>query len=251
MEVIYERCCGIDVHKKMLAVCLFTGRQKEIRNYGTMTEDIQEMIQWLKESNCQAVAMESTGVYWKPVYNLLEEEGMNLIVANAQHVKTVPGRKTDVKDAEWIADLARHGLIRPSFIPNREQRELREITRYRQDLIEERAREINRIQSVLEGANIKLSGVITDISGQTGMRILRALIEGTEDVDRLSELSLGKAREKIPQLKRALKGSVKEHQRMMLRHQVNHIEMLDKEIAQLDSEIKKNGICSRADRVAG
>lgn len=239
MEVIYERCCGIDVHKKMLAVCLYTGRQKEIRKYGTMTEDIQEMIQWLKENRCQAVAMESTGVYWKPVYNLLEPEGMRLIVGNAQHIKAVPGRKTDVKDAEWIADLARHGLIRASFIPCREQRELRELTRYRQDLIEERAREINRIQAVLEGANIKIASVITDISGQTGMRILQALVDGITDVDALSDLALGRVKEKIPELKRALAGSVQEHQRMMLRHQLNHIRAMGAEIQTLDEEIKK------------
>lgn len=239
MEVIYERCCGIDVHKKMLAVCLFTGRQKEIRNYGTMTEDIRELAKWLKEKQCQAVAMESTGVYWKPVYNLLEEEGIKIIVANAQHIKAVPGRKTDIKDAEWIADLARHGLIRASFIPNREQRELRELTRYRQDMIEERAREINRIQAVLEGANIKLSGVITDISGQTGLRILNALVDGMTDLDQLSELALGKARSKIPEIKRALDGSIKEHQKMMLRHQLHHIHTLDIEITPLDEEIKK------------
>lgn len=250
MEVIYERCCGIDVHKKMLAVCLFNGRQKEIRNYGTMTEDVLEMVKWLKEADCQAVAMESTGVYWKPIYNLLEEEGMRLIVANAQHIKSVPGRKTDVKDAEWIADLARHGLIRASFIPKREQRELREITRYRQDLIEERAREFNRIQAVLEGANIKLASVITDISGATGKRILRAIVDGIEDPEQLSELSLGCARKKIAELQRALKGSVKDHQRMMLRHQLNHVEMLDNEIKQLDLEIKKNRICSRTNRIA-
>lgn len=239
MEVIYERCCGIDVHKKMLAVCLFTGRHKEIRKYGTMTEDIREMVKWLKGSQCQAVAMESTGVYWKPVYNLLEEEGMKLIVANAQHIKAVPGRKTDVKDAEWIADLARHGLIRASFIPSREQRELRELTRYRQEMIEERAREFNRVQAVLEGANIKLAGVITDISGKTGMRILHAMVDGNVDAAQLSGLALGRAKEKLPELKRALDGSVKEHQRMMLKHQISHIESLDKEITLLDEEIKK------------
>lgn len=250
MEVIYERCCGIDVHKKMLAVCLFNGRQKEIRNFGTMTEDVLEMVKWLKEADCQAVAMESTGVYWKPIYNLLEEEGMRLIVANAQHIKSVPGRKTDVKDAEWIADLARHGLIRASFIPSREQRELREITRYRQDLIEERAREFNRIQAVLEGANIKLASIITDISGATGMRILRAIVEGQADAEQLSELALGCARKKITDLQRALKGSVREHQRAMLRHQLNHVEMLDSEIKQLDLEIKKNRVCRRANKTA-
>lgn len=239
MDVIFERCCGIDVHKKMLMVCIFTGRQKEIREFGTMTEDIRSLIGWLQEKKCQAVAMESTGVYWKPVYNLLETEGMTLIVANAQHIKAVPGRKTDVKDAEWIADLARHGLIKSSFIPNREQRELRELTRYRQDLVEERAREINRIQAVLEGANIKLAGVLTDISGKSGMSMLEALINGKTDAATLSDLALGRAREKLELLEKAMEGSVGQHQRMMLRHQVDHIRFLDAEIERLDEEVKK------------
>ena len=157
MEVVYERCCGIDVHKNMLMVCIFTSvRKKEIREFGTMTEDIQKLAEWIKETNCQVAAMESTGVYWKPVYNILESEGVELIVVNAQHIKAVPGRKTDVKDAEWIADLVRHGLVKASFVPNREQRELREMVRYRNEIINERARELNRIQAVLEGANIKL-----------------------------------------------------------------------------------------------
>ena len=157
MEVVYERCCGIDVHKNMLMVCIFTGvRKKEIREFGTMTEDIQRLAEWIKETNCQIAAMESTGVYWKPVYNILESEGIELIVVNAQHIKAVPGRKTDVKDAEWIADLVRHGLVKASFVPSREQRELREMVRYRNEIVNERARELNRIQAVLEGANIKL-----------------------------------------------------------------------------------------------
>lgn len=239
MEVIYERCCGIDVHKKMLMACMFVGRQKEIREFGTMTEDIRELSSWVKETGCEAVAMESTGVYWKPVYNLLEEEGVRLIVANAQHIKGVPGRKTDVKDAEWIADLTRHGLINASFIPSREQRETREITRYRQDLIEERAREINRIQAVLEGANIKLGSVLTDISGKSGMNMLHALVNGTTDAETLSRLALGRAAEKVEQLQKAMEGSVGTHQRDMLRHQLSHIEYLDDEISILDAEIKK------------
>lgn len=239
MDVIYERCCGIDVHKKMLMACIFIGRQKEIREFGTMTEDIRELTGWLKERKCQAVAMESTGVYWKPVYNILEMEGMTLIVANAQHIKAVPGRKTDVKDAEWIADLVRHGLIKSSFIPNREQRELRELTRYRQDLVEERAREISRMQAVLEGANIKLASVLTDISGKSGMSMLEALIDGKTDASVLSDLALGRAREKLELLVKAMEGSVGQHQRMMLRHQVDHINFLAEEIERLDEEIKK------------
>ena len=150
MEVLYKRCCGIDIHKNMMVDCVFTSvRKKEIRQFSTMTEDILQLVLWLKETNCEMAAMESTGSYWKPIYNIFEEEQIPIMVVNAQHIKGVPGRKTDVKDAEWIADLVRHGLVKASYIPNRKQRELREITRYRQEIIEERARELNRIQAVL------------------------------------------------------------------------------------------------------
>lgn len=145
MEVLYKRCCGIDIHKNMMVACVFTSvRKKEIRQFSTMTEDILQLVSWLKETNCEMAAMESTGSYWKPVYNIFEKDQIPIMVVNAQHIKGVPGRKTDVKDAEWIADLVRHGLVKASYIPNREQRELREITRYRQEMIEERTRELNR-----------------------------------------------------------------------------------------------------------
>ena len=182
MEVLYKRCCGIDIHKNMMVACIFTSvRKKEIRQFSTITEDILQLVSWLKETDCEMVAMESTGSYWKPVYNIFEEEQIPIMVVNAQHIKGVPGRKTDVKDAEWIADLVRHGLVKASYIPNRDQRELREITRYRQEVIEERARELNRIQAVLEGCNVKLSSVITDISGKSGMTILKAIVSGETD----------------------------------------------------------------------
>ncbi len=239
MEVIYERCCGVDVHKNKVTVCLFTGKKKEIREYGTMTDDILNLWDWLRDSDCQVVAMESTGVYWKPIYNILEEKGMQLIVANAQHIKAVPGRKTDIKDAEWIADLVRHGLVKQSYIPIRDQRELREMTRYRQSLAEERARALNRIQSVLEGANIKLANVVTDINGKSSMAILRAIAGGNTNPQELSLLAEGRLLEKIELLRRALIGSIGEHQRTMIAFQVKHIEFLNQEIAELDVEIKK------------
>jgi transposase len=239
MDVIYERCCGIDVHKKMVMACIIVKGKKEIREFGTMTDDLMEMIAWVKETDCQVVAMESTGVYWKPVYNLLESEGIHVIVVNAQHIKGVPGRKTDVKDAEWICDLTRHGLVKASFIPSREQRELRELTRYRQDLIEERAREINRIQAVLEGANIKLASVITDVNGKTGQNILQAISKGTTDSEMLSELACGSVKSKRDDLKRALTGSIGTHQQRMIEHQLNHIVFLNQEIERLDEDIKK------------
>lgn len=240
MEVIYKQCCGIDIHKNMLMACVYTSvRKKEIRQFGTLTDDILQLVDWLKDTNCEMVAMESTGNYWKPVYNILEEERIPVIIVNAQHIKGVPGRKTDVKDAEWIADLVRHGLVKASYIPDREQRELREITRYRQELIEERSRELNRIQAVLEGANIKLGSVIADINGKSGIGILKAIISGNTDPISLSELAQGVARNKIPELQKALNGSIKEHQIIMLTHQLEHIDILSSIISGLDEDIKK------------
>lgn len=237
MEILYERCCGIDVHKKMVMACIYVKRKKEIREFGTMTDELMELARWIREKDCQMVAMESTGVYWKPVYNLLEEEGIETIVVNAQHIKNVPGRKTDVKDAQWICDLTRHGLVRASFIPDRRQRELREMTRYRQDLIEERARELNRIQAVLEGANIKLGSVVSDINGKTGRKILTALSEGVYDRDALCNLAVGSLKNKRELLGRAVSGVMGDHQRRMLAHQLRHITFLDEEIARLDEDI--------------
>lgn len=240
MEVWYKRCCGIDIHKNMMVACVFTSvRKKEVRQFSTMTEDILQLVSWLKETGCEMAAMESTGSYWKPVYNILEEEHIPIMIVNAQHIKEVPGCKTDVKDAEWIADLVRHGLVKASYIPNREQRELREMTRYRQEMIKERARELNRIQAVLEGCNIKLGSVITDISGKSGMAILKAIISGETDPIVLSELAEGRARNKLQEMRRALQGRVLEHQQKMLEHQLVHMESLTSLISDLDEDIKK------------
>lgn len=240
MEVLYERCCGIDVHKNMLMVCIFMGtRKKEIREFGTMTDDILNLCSWIKETGCQVAAMESTGVYWKPVYNILESEGIETIVVNAQHIKAVPGRKTDVKDAEWIADLVRHGLVKASYVPNREQRELREMVRYRNEIVNERARELNRIQAVLEGANIKLASVVSDISCKSSMAMLHAIIQGTTDVEVLSGFAEGKLIHKIPELRKALKGSIRFHQMQMLKLQMEHIDFLTKSIEEMDEDIQK------------
>ncbi|EGD50854.1 transposase IS116/IS110/IS902 family protein [Thermoanaerobacter ethanolicus JW 200] len=182
--------------------------------------------------------MESTGSYWKPIYNLLELESIKILLVNAKHIKNVPGRKTDVKDAEWIASLLQHGLLQGSFVPDREQRELRELVRYRKSLIEEKSRELNRIQKVLEGANIKLSSVVSDINGASSRSILEAIINGEENPEILAELSQGKLKNKMDELKRALKGLINHHQRMLLEIQLRHIDYLDEEIAKLDEEIK-------------
>ncbi|WP_126425848.1 IS110 family transposase [Brevibacillus marinus] len=239
MDVVYSHVCGLDVHKKNVVACVITPQAKEIRTFSTMTEDLLSLLDWIKQHGCTHVAMESTGSYWKPIYNLLEMEGLQTLVVNAKHIKNVPGRKTDVKDAEWIAGLLRHGLLQGSFIPNREQRELRELIRYRRSLIEERAREVNRIQKVLEGANIKLSSVASDILGKSGRAMLEAMIAGETDAVVLSELAQKRLKNKKPELIKALNGLVGPHQRLMLQAQLRHIDDLDALIQQLDEEIKR------------
>lgn len=189
MDAIYQRCCGIDVHKRLIVACLRVGRKEEIRSFGTSTDEICQMITWLEENQCEIAAMESTGSFWKPLYNLLELCGLTTIVANAQHIKNVPGRKTDEKDSQWIAKLLQHGLLQPSYIPSRDQRELREISRYRKSLTEERARDLNRLQKVLEGGNIKLSSVVKDINGTTSRELLELMLkEGVNETNRRASL---------------------------------------------------------------
>ncbi|MGI6285055.1 IS110 family transposase [Neomoorella humiferrea] len=237
MRIVYQRCCGLDVHKKSITVCLLTPEGKEIKTFGTMTGDILALIDWLKEKGCTHVAMESTGVYWKPIYNLLEQEDIETLVVNAQHIKAVPGRKTDVKDAEWIAELLQHGLLQGSYIPKREQRELRELVRYRRSLINERNREANRLMKVLEGANIKLSSVASDVLGVSGRAMLQAIIDGTEDPELLANLARGRMKNKKEELMRALHGLIGPHQRLLLAAQLEHIDFLNQQIARLDQEI--------------
>lgn len=236
MQVLHERCCGLDVHKKTVAVCVITPEGQETRTFSTMTNDLMRLADWLREKGITHVAMESTGVYWKPIYNLLEDE-FTLLVVNAHHIKTVPGRKTDVKDAEWIADLLRHGLVKGSFVPDRPQRELRELVRYRRSLIQERSQVINRIQKVLEGANIKLSAVASNVVGASGRAMLEAMVSGTEDAQVLATLAKGKLRDKRSALEEALHGLMGAHQRMMLESQLRHLDFLDQEIARLDEEV--------------
>lgn len=236
MDVINPRCCGLDVHKKTVVACIITTRTKETRTFSTMTKDLLELKDWLNECGVTHVAMESTGVFWKPIYNLLEDD-FKVMVINAQHIKTVPGRKTDVKDAEWIADLLRHGLVRGSFVPNRQQRELRELVRYRRGLIRQRADVINRIQKVLEGANIKLSSVATDVVGVSGRAMLEAMVRGTDDPETLAAMAKGSLRDKQADLIEALRGLVGPHQRTLLGSLLSHLDFLDKEISRLDSEV--------------
>ncbi|MCL4533746.1 MAG: IS110 family transposase [Bacteroidetes bacterium] len=250
MEVTYQRCAGLDVHKKELTACVMVstseaGVHKEIRSFGTMTQDLLELADWLEGQGVSHVAMESTGVYWKPIYNLLEER-FELLLVNAQHIKAVPGRKTDVKDAEWIADLLRHGLLRASLVPDKTQRELRELTRYRTSLVREWAAEVNRLQKTLEvargdsprrGANIKLGSVASDVMGVSGHLMLKAIIAGQDDPSVLADLAQRQLRDKLPELMKALQGRLGPHQRFMLAQQLEHIEFLDGVIAQLSQEI--------------
>ncbi|MDQ0168557.1 transposase [Bacillus horti] len=202
-----------------------------------MTRNLVELVDWIKSKNCTHVGMESTGDYWKPIYNLLECEDVQPIVVNAQHIKSVPGRKTDVKDAEWIARLVRHGLVRGSYIPNREQRELREIIRYRRSIVEERTREVNRLQKVLEGGNIKLSSVASNVLGVSGRMMLEAIIQGETDVIVLANMAQKKLKNKKDQLMLALEGNLVRHQLIMLEKQLDHIDYLNQLIDELDEEI--------------
>ena len=236
MDSTIERCCGLDVHKKSVVACAVTPEGQEVRTFRTMTKDLLELSDWLKDHRVTHAAMESTGVYWKPVYNLLEAD-FTVWVVNAHHMKAVLGRKTDVKDAEWIADLLRHGLLRPSFIPDRPQRELRELTRHRRNLIQERTRAANRIQQVLEGANIKLGSVASNVLGVSGRAMLASLAQGEEDPKALADLAQGKLRDKIGELEEALRGVMGPHQRFMLSRLLRHFSFLDEEIDALSEEV--------------
>jgi len=202
-----------------------------------MTTDLIQLREWLLAGGVTHVAMESTGVYWKPVFNLLENHGMELLVVNARHVKAVPGRKTDVKDAEWLAELLQHGLLKASFIPDRESRERRELVRYRRSLVEQRAHLVQRIQKLLEGANIKLGDVASDVMGVSGRAMLQALAQGVDDPAAIAGMAKTGLRNKIPELERALTGSVGHHQRFLLRSQFRLLESIEAEIARLDEEV--------------
>jgi len=241
MDIVRPRCPGIDIGKRSLTACVITTDArgtpaKEIRTFGTLTSELLALADWLEAAGVTAVAMESTGSYWKPIWNLLEDR-FELLLANAAHLKAVPGRKTDVRDAEWIADLFRHGLLRASFIPPRPERELRELVRYRTTLVRERASEINRLAKVLEGANIKLGSVSTNIGGVSGRAILAALASGTTDPAVLAELARGRLRRKHDTLVEALAGSVGPHQRFLLATQLHHLADLDALVESLDAEI--------------
>lgn len=243
MKQIYGKCCGVDVHKKLIVACFKQGREQEIRKFGATTRELLELAGWLTEGGCEQVAMESTGSYWKPLYNILEATGLSAMVVNARHMKAVPGRKTDVSDAEWIADLLQHGLLKASFIPEKAQRELRELVGYRKSLIKEQASELNRLQKMLEGANIKLSGTISNINGVSGRNLLEAILNGEKiDLVKLTEMR----REKLiannlkasdEQLADDLNGILTPLQKQMMRVMLKHIDELAVHIKELDDDI--------------
>lgn len=241
MDRVYERCCGIDVHKKIVVACLRCGRKQELRDFGTTTKEILRLADWLIQNDCQMIAMESTASYWKPLYNVFESCELKAMVVNARHMKAVPGRKTDTNDAEWIADLLQHGLLRSSFIPDKSQRELRELVSYRKSLVGEKNRELNRLQKMLEGGNIKLSGTVSDINGKSARNILNMLVSGKEITrENLPDLIVGNLKASPEQILDDLQGILSPLQKRMLRVVLLHIDELNQHIASLDDEIDHN-----------
>lgn len=237
MQTVYERCCGIDVHKKLIVACFRNGKKAELRKFDTLTCSIKELANWLLDNKCQMVAMESTGAYWKPIYNILELHNIDIIIVNAHHMKTVPGRKTDVKDAEWIADLLQHGLLKASYIPSKEQRELREIVRYRKNLVEERSREINRLEKTLEGANIKLSSFVSNLIGKSSRKLLEQSLVGEVNQENIGDLIHHSMLEKKSDLLKAMDGVFSPIQKKLVRAILDHIDDMTKRIKDLDDII--------------
>ena len=243
MDTLHPHCAGLDVHKDSVVACVRHANggvkpREEVRTFGTMTADLLALGDWLAAEGVTRAAMESTGVYWKPVWNLLEGR-LALMLVNAHHIKQVPGRKTDVKDCQWIAQLLQHGLLRPSFVPDRPQRELRDLTRQRAQLVADKARVANRIQKVLEDANVKLGSVASDVLGASGRDMLRALADGNADPAAMAELARYRMRPKIPLLREALAGKVTPHHRFMLKQLLEQVEHLDGQIASFDRRVEE------------
>lgn len=243
MDTIYPDCAGLDVHKDSVYACVrhlpAGGRiRQEVRCFGTSTRALLELFDWLAAEGVTHVAMESTGVYWKPIWNVLEGR-FDVMVVNARHIKQVPGRKTDVKDCQWIAQLLQHGLLSRSFVPDRPTRELRDLTRQRAQLIQERSRVANRVQKTLEDANIKLASVASDVLGASGRQMIQALIDGKQTPEQMAELARRRLREKIPQLREALSGKVTDHHRFMLRQLMEQIGHLEGQVESFDGRIEQ------------
>ena len=260
MDVLFERCCGLDVHKKVVVACVVitppSGEpERTVHSFGTMTEDLLKLADWLEECGVSHVAMESTGVYWQPIWNLLEDR-FQLVLVNAQHVHQVPGHKTDVRDCEWLAELLRHGLLRGSFVPERPQRELRELVRYRTGLVRQRAQVTNRVQKTLEGANVKLPSVATNVIGVSGRAMLAALAKGETDAAALAQLARGRMQRKELELQNALSGRIGSHQRFLLQEELALADSLEASIQRVNQEIARRlephaDIIERLDEIPG
>jgi len=262
MEVLVDRCAGLDVHKQTVVACVRTpgsGRRKrdsEVRTFGTFEHQLIELREWLISRGVTEVAMEATGVFWKPVWHVLDEgQRFELLLVNPAHIKNVPGRKTDVNDATWIGQLLECGLLRGSFVPPVEIRELREVTRYRRQLTEERAREVQRLQKVLEDANVKLSSVVSQVLGVTGRMILNALCAGERDPEMLAAMAQGKLRLKTGDLRQCVPGRFNTHHARMVTELVAHVDYLDAAITRLDTTVeemmipfKRPGTCWKRSR---
>jgi len=241
MEVLYSRCCGLDVHKASVTACCRwkdqAGQaQKELRRFATYTADLRELAQWLREQGVQQVAMESTGSYWRPVWNVLEAQGLPLLLANAQHIKNVPGRKSDIQDPDWISDLLMHGLIKPSFVPHQGMRDLRDLTRMRSKVVQDHTRVVNRIQAILEDANIKLGNVVSDILGVSSRAMLQGLIEGRKPGE-LAELAQGRLRSKLDELEKALDGNFRREHGFLLKRMLMQTRFLEQQEQALRREV--------------
>jgi len=244
MRIVVKRGAGLDIHKKTVVATRMqvSGDERlvwETKTFGTMTIELLDLYDWLQEWECTHVAMESTADYWKPVFNILED-AFEVLLVNAQHVKHVPGRKTDAKDSEWLAELLIHGLLKPSFIPPQPQRQLRDMTRYRATLVQERARIVNRVQKLLEGMNVKLASVATNVLGVSGRAMLEALVGDQLNPVEMAQLARGRLRNKLPELEKALTGIVAPHQRKLLALQLEHIDFLDEQVEELSAEIRRH-----------
>jgi transposase len=242
MDIQHQRCAGLDVHKRTVVACVRHtttegALEQEVRTFGAMTADLLALSDWLAGFGIEQVAMESTGVYWRPVFNLLEAHHA-VVLVNPRHMRAVPGRKTDVKDAEWLADLLAHGLLQPSFIPPAPVRALRELMRYRTSLVQARTQEINRVHKVLELGNIKLASVATDVVGKSGRAMLNGLVAGDHDPEALAELARGRLRAKLPALRQALEGQLQPHHRLLLQQMLAHLDFLEASLAEVQAEIE-------------
>jgi transposase len=244
MQVLYERCAGLDIGKDEVVACVRVpdgggGRRREVRTFGTFTRQLETLAEWLAAEGVTEVVMEATGQYWKPVWYILEERGFELLLVNARHVRILPGRKTDVGDAEWLAELLEHGLLRGSFVPPATIRELRDLTRYRKRLIQTHSSEAQRIAKTLEDAGIRLGSVASDILGVSGRAMLRALVAGERDPDVLAGLARGRLRSKESDLREALHGRFGEHHALLVRLALEHVEQLERSIGELDAEVDR------------